>query len=86
MGCLLSPFIPEWTCEECIFINAVTVERQKRVVMPLWRLGTNTEYRIIRHLLGVGLSIACAFGNDICEAIVTMLGHRYIRIPQGNGI
>ena len=27
-----------------------------------------------------------AIGHEVCEAIVTTLGHRYIRIPQGNGI
>ena len=68
------------------FINAVTLERQKRVAMTLWRPGTNNEYKIIRHLFGVRLSIVRAFGHEVCEAIVTMLGYRYIRIPQGNGI
>ena len=59
---------------------------QQRVAMTLWRLGTNVEYRTIGHLFGVGLSSVCAIGHEVCEAIVTTLGHRYIRIPQGNGI
>ena len=56
------------------------VSVQQRIAMTLWRLGTNVEYRTINHLFGVGLSSVCAIGHEVCEAIVTILGHRYIRI------
>lgn len=54
--------------------------------MTLWRLGTNVENRTVSYLFGVGISSVCAIGNEVCAAIVTTPGHRYIRIPQGNSI
>ena len=57
---------------------------QQRVAMTLW--GKDVEYRTISHLFEVGFSSACAIRHEVCEAIVTTLGHKYIRTPQGNGI
>lgn len=41
------------------------------------------QYRMISHVFGVGLSNVCVIVHEVCEAIVTRLGQRYIKIPQG---
>jgi hypothetical protein len=53
------------------------------VALTLWRLGTTVQYRMISHVFGVGLSNVCVIVHEVCEAIVTRLGQRYIKIPQG---
>ena len=59
---------------------------EQRVAMTLWRIGTNVEFRTISHLFGVGVSTVCVITHEVCEAIVTVLGGTYIRVPQGNDI
>ena len=76
----------EFKCNFRVSRDTCPILVQQHVPMTLWRLGANVEYRTISHLFGVGLSSVCAIGHEVCEAIVTTLGHRYIRIPQGNGI
>lgn len=64
----------------------VPLSVQQRVALTLWRLGTTVEYRTISHLFGVGLSSVCVIVHEVCEAIVTRLGQKYIKIPQGEDI
>lgn len=54
-----------------------------RIAIALWRLGTNVEYRIISHLIGVGISSVCMIMHQVCKAIVGMLGPWNIGMPQG---
>ena len=57
-----------------------------RVAVTLWRLGTNTEYRSIGHLFGVGLATVCIAVHEVCKAIVDVLLPQYIRFPTGNRV
>ena len=66
------------------YVARKPISTQQWIAMALWI--HVVEYRSITHHFGVGLSSVCAIGHDVCEAIVTTLGHRYIRIPQGNGM
>ena len=56
---------------------------EERIAITLWRLGTDTEYRSIAHLFGVGLSTVCVTLHEVCTAIVEFLSQRYICIPTG---
>lgn len=56
------------------------------VAIALWKLGTNSEYRSIGHLFGVGLSSVFVAVREVCEAIVDILLPRYIRIPPRDSI
>ena len=58
----------------------------QRIAVTLWRLGTNVEYRTISHLFGVGLSTVCCIVHQVCNAIVRILGPRYIRMPLGENV
>ena len=58
----------------------------QRIATTVWRLGTNVEYRTISHLFGIGLSTVCCIVHQVCNAIVRILGPRYIRMPQGENI
>ena len=55
----------------------------KRIVVALWRLATNIEYRTLGHLFGIGRSTACLITKEVCEAVVEHLMPKYIRLPQG---
>ena len=44
-------------CLQCVNPAGRTLSVEERVAITLWRLGTNTEYRSISHLFGVGLYI-----------------------------
>ena len=62
------------------------LSHEERVAICLWRLGTNTEYRTISHLFGVGLSTVCVCVHDVCAAIVELLAGQYIKFPKGQGL
>ena len=53
-----------------------------RVAITIWRLGTNTEYRTIAALFGIGRSTACEVVLETCEAIALHLIPKYVCIPQ----
>ena len=38
---------------------------EERIAITLWRLGTDTEYRSIAHLFGVGLSTVCVTLHEV---------------------
>ena len=59
---------------------------EQRIAIALWRLGTNVEYRTLSHLFGVGLSTVCCIVHQVCNAIVRILGPRYVRMPQGENL
>ena len=59
------------------------VSVEQRVVVTIWRLATNIEYRTLSTLFGLGQSIVCKVVNETCIAITTHLVHKFIRIPHG---
>ena len=58
----------------------------KKVAVALWRLSGTTEYCTIGHLFGVGRSTAHRISREVCDAIVELLFHAYIRLPSGREI
>lgn len=60
----------------------LTVEN--RVAVALWRLSTNTEYRTISHLFGIGISTVCMITREVVQAIAQILMPQFIKVPQGN--
>lgn len=61
-------------------------EPENRVAVALWRLSTNTEYRTISHLFGIGISIVCIITREVVQAIVQILMPQFIKVPQGNDL
>uniref|UniRef100_A0A673GDD1 DDE Tnp4 domain-containing protein n=1 Tax=Sinocyclocheilus rhinocerous TaxID=307959 RepID=A0A673GDD1_9TELE len=57
---------------------------ENRVAVALWRLSTNTEYRTISHLFGIGISTVCIITREVVHAIVQVLMPKFIKVPQGN--
>ena len=55
---------------------------EKRVMIALWRLATNIEYRSLGRMFGIGTSTACEITMDFVEAVVRHLMPIYVRIPQ----
>ena len=51
---------------------------EQRIAIALWRLETNVEYRTLSHLFGVGLSTVYCIVHQVCNAIVRILGPRYV--------
>ncbi|XP_016418989.1 putative nuclease HARBI1 [Sinocyclocheilus rhinocerous] len=60
----------------------VSVPLQKRVAIVLWKLATNSEYRSVSHLFGVGISTACDCVKDFCSSVENILLPEVITIPQ----
>ncbi len=60
----------------------VSVPLQKRVAIALWKLATNSEYRSVSHLFGVGNSTACDCVKDFCSSVEYILLPEVITIPQ----
>ena len=58
------------------------VSVQVRVAVTVWRLATNTEYRTIAALFGLGRSTVCEIVLETCEMIAHHLLPRYIAVPQ----
>ncbi|XP_063040017.1 uncharacterized protein LOC134435115 [Engraulis encrasicolus] len=55
---------------------------QKRVAMALWKLATNSEYRTISHLFGVGISTVYNSLSDFCEAVMSVLLPIHLPAPE----
>ncbi|VDI70617.1 Hypothetical predicted protein [Mytilus galloprovincialis] len=58
----------------------------KRVMVTLWRLATNIEFRTLGHLFGMGLSTACMIFHDVVDAINSILLPKYIKFPTGHAL
>ncbi|XP_038053730.1 protein ANTAGONIST OF LIKE HETEROCHROMATIN PROTEIN 1-like [Patiria miniata] len=59
---------------------------RKRIAITLWRLATNVEYRTIAQLFGVGISTVCNIVHQTCQAIVSVLTPKLIRLPKGEAL
>ena len=59
----------------CIPVN-------KRVAIALWRLATNSEYRSVSHLFGVGIATVCHCVQDFCNAVIKVLLPERIKTPD----
>jgi len=57
---------------------------EKRIMISLWRLVTNVEYRTLGVLFGIGRSTACEICNEFVRSVVKTLTPVYIRIPKEN--
>nr|XP_023697245.1 protein ANTAGONIST OF LIKE HETEROCHROMATIN PROTEIN 1-like [Paramormyrops kingsleyae]XP_023697246.1 protein ANTAGONIST OF LIKE HETEROCHROMATIN PROTEIN 1-like [Paramormyrops kingsleyae] len=62
------------------FRLAIPVE--KRVGIALWKLATNSEYRSVSHLFGVGIATACHCLQDFCNAVIKVLLPLHIALPN----
>lgn len=54
--------------------------------MTLYRLAGNECFRTLSNLFGVGRSTACVITNQVCQAIVTELAPRHIKMPSGDDL
>ena len=59
-----------------------SVPLEKRVALALWKLATNSEYRSIGHLFGVGLSTACDCVKEFCSSVEEILYPEVIQMPD----
>jgi hypothetical protein len=64
------------------FRLAVTVEA--RVAVTIWRLATNSKYRTIAELFGLGRSTVGEIVMDTCGIIAKHFFNRYVYMPQGD--
>ena len=55
----------------------------KRIMIALWRLATNIEYRSLARMFKIGISTACGITLEFTEAVATILLPIYVKIPQG---
>ena len=76
----LQPYI----AHQCTVLRK-PVNVEEWVAVTLWRLATNAEYRTLASLFGLGTSTVCTVVLDTCHAITKLL-HRYVSIPQGDGL
>ena len=56
-----------------------------RVAVTLWRLATNTEYRTIAELFGLGRSTVCEIVIDTCDALAKLAPH-HVYVPQNESL
>ncbi|XP_047221207.1 protein ANTAGONIST OF LIKE HETEROCHROMATIN PROTEIN 1 isoform X1 [Girardinichthys multiradiatus] len=54
----------------------------KRVAVALWKLATNTEYRSVSNLFGVGIATVCHCLQDFCNAVIKVLLPEHIKTPD----
>jgi hypothetical protein len=66
------------------FRPAIPVE--KRVMIALWKLATNIEFRSLAMLFNVGRSTACIIFHAVVKSINDVLGPKYIKFPTGNSL
>ena len=66
------------------FREPISVE--VRVAVTVWRLATNTEYRTISALFGLGRSTVGEIVLETCEMIAHHLMPRYVAIPNNEGL
>ncbi|KAG5854939.1 hypothetical protein ANANG_G00043380 [Anguilla anguilla] len=54
---------------------------QKIVAIALWKLATNSEYRSISHLFGVGIATVCHCVHNFCSSVEKVLMAEVIQCP-----
>nr|XP_033946564.1 protein ANTAGONIST OF LIKE HETEROCHROMATIN PROTEIN 1-like [Pseudochaenichthys georgianus] len=54
----------------------------KKIAIALWKLATNSEYRTISHLFGVGRSTVCCCVHEFCSSVVTLLLPEFMPWPN----
>ncbi|XDV26008.1 hypothetical protein PO909_029822 [Leuciscus waleckii] len=54
----------------------------KRIAIALWKLATNSEYRSISHLFGVGVATVCHCVHDFCSSVEKVLMQEVIQLPN----
>ena len=57
------------------------IDVDEQVAIMLWRLATNTEYRTIAALFGVGISTVCSIVHKTAQIVVEFLLPKYVCIP-----
>ncbi|XP_062409995.1 uncharacterized protein zgc:113227 [Sardina pilchardus] len=55
---------------------------RKRVAIAIWKLATNSEYRTISHLFGVGISTVLNSVKDFCDAVIKVLLPVHLPVPD----
>ncbi|KAM8972725.1 uncharacterized protein RCH25_018494 [Pelodytes ibericus] len=60
------------------------IPAEVRLAMTLWRLSSSCEYRTIEKIFGVSRPTICKTVRDVCEAVVSILTPRFVRIPRGS--
>ncbi|XP_030612228.1 protein ANTAGONIST OF LIKE HETEROCHROMATIN PROTEIN 1 [Archocentrus centrarchus] len=55
---------------------------RKRVAIAIWKLATNSEYRAVSHLFGVGISTVFNCVQDFCSAVIEVLLPEHITFPD----
>uniref|UniRef100_UPI00358EB018 uncharacterized protein n=1 Tax=Myxine glutinosa TaxID=7769 RepID=UPI00358EB018 len=58
------------------------VPLNKRVAMALWKLATNSEYRSVSHLFGVGITTVWRCVREFCAAVEKVLVPELLRFPN----
>ena len=61
-----------------------TISVEQRVAVTIWKLPSNTEYRTLAGMFGIGRSTANEIVNDTAKQIVTHLLPKYAKIPNGD--
>ena len=61
----------------------ICIPVRKRVAIALWRLATNSEYRTVSHLFGVGISTVLQSVRELCDAVIAVLLPQHIPVPDG---
>ncbi|XP_033979943.1 protein ANTAGONIST OF LIKE HETEROCHROMATIN PROTEIN 1-like [Trematomus bernacchii] len=54
----------------------------KKIAIALWKLATNSEYRTISHLFGVGRSTVCYCVHEFCSSVVSILLCEFMPWPN----
>ena len=55
----------------------------KRIMVSLWRLATNIEFRTLGHLFGINRGTACVVFHETIKAINTVLLPKYLKFSTG---
>lgn len=55
---------------------------RKRVAIAIWKLATNSEYRSVSHLFGVGITTVCHCVQEFCNAVIKVLLPVHITFPD----
>ncbi|XP_057681077.1 uncharacterized protein LOC130909040 [Corythoichthys intestinalis] len=53
-----------------------------RIAVALWKLATNSDYRSIGHIFGIGLSTACDCLREFCSAVEEVLLPEVLKMPS----